>query len=83
MRRACCSRPTTSGSGGNWRRPARAAFAIPPTGPNQVWQLDFSEFETAHGGTWRVAAVIDYWSKYEFAWHWSPTANQYDTIAAV
>ena len=61
----------------------KAAFATPPTGPNQVWQLDFSEFETAHGGTWRVAAVIDYWSKYEFAWHWSPTANQHDAIAAV
>lgn len=61
----------------------KAAFAAAPTGPNQVWQLDFSEFETAHGGTWRVAAVIDYWSKYEFAWHWSPTANQHDAIAAV
>ncbi len=61
----------------------KAAFAAPPTGPNQVWQLDFSEYETAHGGTWRVAAVIDYWSKYEFAWHWSPTANQHDAITAV
>ena len=37
----------------------KAAFTAPPTGPNQVWQLDFSEYETAHGGTWRVAAVID------------------------
>ena len=25
----------------------------------------------------------DYWSKYEFGWHWSPTANQHDAIAAV
>ena len=61
----------------------KAAFAAAPTGPNQVWQLDFSEFETNTGGTWRVAAVIDYWSKYEFGWHWSPTANQHDAIAAV
>lgn len=29
----------------------KAAFAQDPTGPNQVWQLDFSEFETATGGT--------------------------------
>lgn len=28
-----------------------AAFAQALTGPNQVWQLDFSEFETTSGGT--------------------------------
>jgi len=61
----------------------KAAFAAPPTGPNQVWQLDFSEYDTPTGGTWRVAGVADYWSKYEFGWHWSPTANQHDAIAAV
>ena len=61
----------------------RAAFAAPPTGPNMVWQFDFSEYETPAGGTWRVAGIADYWSKYEFGWHWSPTANQYDAIAAV
>ncbi|WP_338155568.1 integrase catalytic domain-containing protein [Arsenicicoccus dermatophilus] len=59
------------------------AFAAPPTGPNQVWQLDFSECETTGGGTWRVAGVVDYFSKYEFGWHWSPTANQHDAIAGV
>lgn len=61
----------------------KAAFAASPTGPNQVWQLDFSEYETPTGGIWRVAGVADYWSKYEFGWHWSPTANQHDAIAAV
>ncbi len=61
----------------------KAAFAAPPTGPNMVWQFDFSEYETTTGGTWRVAGVADYWSKYEFGWHWSPTANQYDAIEAV
>ena len=61
----------------------RAAFTDPPTGPNMVWQLDFSEYETPTGGTWRVAGVADYWSKYEFGWHWSPTANQHDAIEAV
>lgn len=61
----------------------KAAFAAPPTGPNQVWQFDFSEYETPTGGTWRVAGVADYWSKYEFGWHWSPTANQHDAIEAV
>ena len=61
----------------------KAAFAAPPTGPNMVWQYDFSQYETTTGGTWRVAGVADYWSKYEFGWHWSPTANKHDAIEAV
>jgi len=61
----------------------RAVFVTPPDGPNQVWQLDFSEFETTGGGTWRIAACTDYWSKYELGWHLALTANQHDAIAAV
>ena len=61
----------------------KTAFADAPTAPLQAWQLDFSEFETAAGGTWRVAGCIDYWSKYELGWHWSPTANQHDAITAI
>jgi putative transposase len=61
----------------------KAAFATEPTGPNQVWQLDFSEFETTSGGTWRLAGCRDYWSKYEHPFHVSPTANQHDAIDAV
>lgn len=61
----------------------KAAFARQPTGPNQVWQLDFSEFETTTGGTWRLAGCRDYWSKYEHPFHVSPTGNQHDAIAAV
>lgn len=48
-----------------------------------MWQLDFTEVETTRGGTWRIAACRDYWSKYELGWHISPTANQHDAIAAV
>jgi len=54
----------------------KAAFAVAPTGPNQVWQLDFSESETTTGGTWRLAGCRDYWSTYEHPFHVSPTANQ-------
>jgi len=61
----------------------KAAFAKDPTGANQVWQLDFSEFETTAGGTWRLAGCRDYWSKYEHPFHVSPTANQHDAIDAV
>lgn len=41
----------------------RARFVDPPARRNRVWQLDFSQFETAGGGTWRLAAVIDYATK--------------------
>ena len=58
----------------------RAAFVAPPSGPNQVWQLDFSEFETRHGGTWRIGGVADYWSKLELGWHVSTKQNQRDAI---
>lgn len=61
----------------------KAAFAAEPSGPNQVWQLDFSEFETTSGGTWRLAGCRDYYSKYEHPFHVSPTANQFDAIDAV
>jgi transposase InsO family protein len=61
----------------------KAAFAQEPTGPNQVWQLDFTEFETTAGGTWRLAGCRDYYSKYEHRFHVSPTANQHDAIDAV
>ena len=61
----------------------KAAFANDPTGPNQVWQLDFSEVETTAGGTWRLAGCRDYWSKYEHPFHVSATANQFDAIDTV
>lgn len=48
-----------------------------------MWQLDFTEFETTAGGTWRLAGCRDHWSKYELGWHVSPTANQHDAIAAI
>lgn len=61
----------------------KAAFLAPPTRPNQVWQLDFSDFETIAGGTWRIAGCRDYVSKFEPPWHISPTANHLDAIEAV
>jgi putative transposase len=60
-----------------------AAFAQPPTGPTQVWQLDFSEYETSTGGIWRLAGCCDYYSKYEYGWHLAPGCTGTDAIAAV
>jgi hypothetical protein len=50
-------------------RARRAAFAAAPTRPNEVWQLDFSEYETTSGGIWRIAGVTDYFTKIEHGWH--------------
>ncbi len=61
----------------------RAAFVVPPSGPHQVWQLDFTEFETRHGGTWRIGGIADYWSKLELGYHVSTTQNHRDAIETV
>lgn len=44
-------------------RERREAFIDPPARRNRVWQFDFSEFETASGGTWRLGGTTDYWAK--------------------
>lgn len=61
----------------------KAAFAEPPTRPNDVWQLDFSEYETTGGGIWRLAGVTDYFIKYEHGWHIAPSCTGTDPIEAV
>jgi putative transposase len=61
----------------------RAAFVVPPSGPNQVWQLDFTEFVTRMGGTWRIGGIADYWSKFELGYHVATTQNHRDAIETV
>jgi len=61
----------------------RAAFVAPPTHRNQVWQLDFSEFETTRDGKWQIAGCADYVAKYEFERWISPTQMRHDAIEAV
>jgi putative transposase len=61
-------------------RARRDAFIVPPTFRNAVWQLDFSEFETLAGGTWRIAGCADYYAKHEFGWWISPTQNTHDGV---
>jgi hypothetical protein len=36
----------------------RAVFTKPPKRRNRVWQTDFSEFETAHGGIWQLLTTL-------------------------
>ena len=55
-------------------------FHDPPTQRNRVWQTDFSEFETACGGIWRISAVIDYVTKYCLAITVTPTSRGADAV---
>jgi transposase InsO family protein len=61
----------------------RATFVVPPSGPNQVWQVDFTEYETTRGGVWRISGCADYWAKAELGWHVSMTQNHHDAISAI
>jgi putative transposase len=61
----------------------KAAFAEPPRRRNRVWQMDFTEFETTWGGTWRICCVVDYTTKYVLAAHISATAKGRDAVEAL
>ena len=55
----------------------------PPRERNRVWQTDFSEFETARGGIWRICAVIDYATKYCLAATVTPTSRGADALTCL
>jgi putative transposase len=67
----------------SWAVLRRRVFLDPPTQRNRVWQMDFSEFETAGGGIWRICAVIDYATKYCLAARLSPTSCAADALACL
>lgn len=64
----------------SWAVLRRKVFRDPPTERNRVWQTDFSEFETATGGIWRICAVIDYATKYCLAVTVTPTGRGADAL---
>ena len=55
----------------------------PPAHRSQVWQLDFTTFETTREGCWQIAGCTDYFAKYEFTRWISPTQMRRDAIEAV
>lgn len=67
----------------SWAALRRQVFHDPPTERNRVWQTDFSEFETANGGIWRISAVIDYVSKYCLAITVTPTSRGRDAVRCI
>jgi putative transposase len=67
----------------SWAVLRRRVFRDPPTERNRVWQTDFSEFETASGGIWRICAVIDYATKYCLAATLTATSRGADALACL
>ena len=61
----------------------RAAFVDPPTRRNRVWQMDFSQFDTAAGGTWRMAGVVDHATKVSLVVRVAGTTAARDACAAL
>ena len=61
----------------------RAVFVEPVERRNRVWQMDFSEFETAAGGIWRLGGVVDYFSKLALACPLTATDAAADLTAAL
>jgi hypothetical protein len=80
---ACSSKWITRATPGNWPKPGGRRSPRRQTRPNEVWQLDFSAYETTTGGIWRLAGVTDYFTKIEHGWHISPTCTGADAIEAV
>lgn len=66
-----------------WAVIRRRVFHDPPTEREPGLQTDFSEFETAAGGIWRICAVIDYATKYCVAATVTPTARGVDPLACL
>lgn len=77
----CCLSPTKAapragqGTQGRVRQDAH--------GPGAGVAAGLLRVRDRRGGCWRIAGVADYYSKYEYGWHVSATANHRDAIAAV
>ena len=67
----------------SWSRLRKRVFHDPPRERNRVWQMDFSEFETARGRIWRICAVIDYATKYCLAATVTPTSRGADALTCL
>ena len=61
----------------------KAAFVSPPTRRNRVWQTDFSELETAGGGTWQMSGVVDYVAKLALCCPVTTTKTWRDAVGAL
>ena len=54
---------------------SRQLFALLPTGPNDLWQMDVTYVHLPQGHWWYIVTVIDYYSRYLLTCFLTPFQN--------
>jgi putative transposase len=62
---------------------AARLFELLPAGPNELWQADVTYLHIPGHGWWYAVTVIDYYSRYLLACHFSPSYRAQDVTAAL
>jgi putative transposase len=62
---------------------AARLFELLPTGPNELWQADVTYLHIPGHGWWYAVTVIDYYSRYLLACHFTPSYRAQDVTAAL
>ncbi len=62
---------------------AARLFELLPAGPNQLWQTDVTYLHIPGHGWWYAVTVIDYYSRYLLACHFTPSYRAQDVTAAL
>jgi putative transposase len=61
----------------------RKLFELLPDGPNQLWQTDVTYIHIPGHGWWYAVTVIDYYSRYLLACHFTPSYRALDCCEAL
>ena len=62
---------------------AARLFELLPAGPNELWQADVSYLHIPGHGWWYAVTVIDYYSRYLLACHFTASYRAQDITAAL
>lgn len=62
---------------------AARLFELLPQGPNELWQADVTYLHIPGHGWWYAVTVIDYYSRYLLACHFTPSYRAGDVTAAL
>ena len=62
---------------------AARLFELLPQGPNELWQADVTYLHIPGHGWWYAVTVIDYFSRYLLACHFTPSYRAADVNAAL
>jgi putative transposase len=62
---------------------AARLFELLPAGPNELWQSDVTYIHIPGHGWWYAVTVIDYYSRYLLACHFTPSYSARDVTVAL